>query len=60
MDSRLKCNDRFKLRECLGGCLEVQAFTWRIVEALYVPPEIGGGKEIEVGLVRQRSSQASD
>lgn len=56
MESRLKCNDRFEFGECLGGCLEVQAFAWGIVEALNVPLEGGCRDEIEVSFAGQRAS----
>src|ERR1035437_8193155 len=53
MESRLKCNDGFEFGECLGGCLEVQAFAWGVVEALHVPLEGGCRDELEVSFAWQ-------
>jgi hypothetical protein len=48
------------MRECLGGCFEVQAFSRSVVEALDMAVKGGCGDEVEVGFAGRRASQPPD
>lgn len=46
--------------ECLGWGLEVEAFSWRVVEAVGVCAQVGLADGVEVGFAWQDAAQATD
>jgi len=61
---KLECGFTFEVQqvglECLGGGMEVEALSGRIVVGVGGALDLFGGKIVEVDLARQVFSQASD